>query len=49
MLLVIVYEGVPGFLGCCGLLINGEDAESDELLSRLNRVLQTLLRILEAQ
>ena len=48
-LLVIVDEGVSRFLGCCGLLIYGEDAEPDELLGRLYCVLQTLLRILEAQ
>lgn len=44
--MLLVDEGVSGLLG---FLIYGEDAESDELLGRLHRVLQTFLRILEAQ
>ena len=44
--MLLVNEGVSGLLG---LLVYGEDAESDKLLSCLHRVLQPILGILEAQ
>ena len=46
LLVLHVDQGVSGLLG---FLIYGEDAESNELLSCLHRVLQTFLGILEAQ
>ena len=44
--MLLVNEGVSGLLG---FLIYGEDAESNELLSCLHRVLQAFLGVLEAQ